>query len=120
MNKRIYCIFLPVLAILFSIFCSADNAIFFQQNAPGLNITKVSAGHSLPFSSGLKKGDKKVNINAIRVKAKHDATATHIPAHWESAASIVYYAKSYFSSYSACELHAHLKGYNLRGPPSVI
>lgn len=119
MNKRIYHFLLPLLVILFSIICRGDNAVFFQESTPGLSITEISDAHTLPFSTDLKKGDKKVNINAIRVKARHDILAVNIPAHGEPVVHFVYYTKAYYSSYNFCELYANLPGYNLRGPPSA-
>ena len=124
MNKRIYYILFPILAMLFSI---ADSHVGIEYNiASGTKASSIpgianfSAAHAHPFSSNLKKQEHKVNINAIRIKAKHDAIAISILTYWELGVPFIYYTKSYCSSHNSYELNAHLPCYNLRGPPSLI
>ena len=120
MNKRIYFIILPILALLSGSYGMLYNLVSNQQATTSeLNITVASPQNSLPFSSNLKKQEKKIDINAMRIKAKHDVMAVNIPFHWEPLTLFVYHTKAHNGWYSVYELCAFRAGYHLRGPPSL-
>jgi len=119
-NRRIYYILLPILALLAGSFGMLYHSVSVAQASVGKCITTISPKQQFPFSSNLKKQEKKADINAMRIKAKHDVVAINIPAQWKPTPLFVYYNKPYNSFYCAYELCAFHAGYHLRGPPALV
>ena len=83
------------------------------------SVTIILPEQQPPFSSNLTKQEKKVDINAMRIKAKHDAVAINIPTFWEPQIAFVFHTRPYNGFYCAYELCAFHAGYHLRGPPAL-
>ena len=109
MNKRICFILLPVIALLCvsigMLYYSVSTARNFSERGGAI----ISSRGALS-SGNLKKQDKKIDINAMRIKAKRDVVAINIPPQWELAVLFVYYNKPYNSFYCAYELCAFHAG----------
>ena len=122
MNKRIYFILFPILALLFSSSNGRENKfISFQAGIPVFNYTcQTSVQNSGPFSSDLKKGGGKINKNAIRIKAWDGSFAIDIPAQWTPTRRVIYSVKPVNSTYTVFLQQAYASDHNLRGPPAAI
>jgi hypothetical protein len=120
MNKRIYLILLPILAILFSITGRTNNPLFATQTVHGSKISRVVIQNDFPASPDLTKNNRSRIRTAIRIKAWDDAVAINItPApgivfHHFLSPSIIY------GGYRVNELSAHFSTSGLRGPPVVL
>ncbi|MFI5195558.1 MAG: hypothetical protein ACHQD8_00575 [Chitinophagales bacterium] len=117
MNKRIYFILLPVLAIIFSIICWKNNSVFFNEPARDLSITKNVAQVDFPYSSGVKKENKNRIKNAIRIKAWDDAAAINIFSTPDPVFLYLLFPRVVYGGYRLYELSAHFSTSGLRGPP---
>lgn len=116
MNKRIFNILLPVLAlILTAINCTGDY-IGFSNPADGYSI---SAAHQSrhPYSVNLNKETNRKHKNAIRIKAWDDAAAMVAPTAWNPVAINCYFEKAYCCYYNAPVLSSRFSRHKLRGPP---
>ena len=118
MNKRIFFILLPILALLFntSDVKGTDFKSFPKESGSGF-VSQASAQSTIPSSSDLKNGSGKVNRNAIRIKANNGALELDIPKVWSFATRAVYLARLVFGIYNIYTADAHPAIYNLRGPP---
>jgi len=118
-NKRIYYILLPILALLVCSYGMLYHAVSVARTSAAESFITIAPEQKLPFSSDLKKQEKKIDINAMRIKAKHDVVAINIPTFWEPPVAFVYHTKPYNSFYCVYELCAFHAGYHLRGPPAL-
>ena len=118
MNKRIYFILFPALAIILSIICRNDNTVFFKGPVHDLSISQNITQAGFPFSPGVKKENKSRLKNAIRIKARHDVvTINFFPA---SDACLPFFPSQrvlIYGGYRVGELSAHFSTSGLRGPP---
>ena len=119
MNKKVCFILLPIIALL----CVSCGMLYYSvstaKNFSEQSATTVSTPSALS-SGNLKKQEKKIDINAMRIKAKRDVVAINVPPQWALAALSVHYNKPYNSFYCAYELCAFHAGYHLRGPPALV
>ena len=117
MNKRIYFILLPVLAIILSIICGSNNAVFFNKSAPDLTITKHVTQIGFPYSSDLKKENKNPIKNIIRKKAWDDTNAINFCPTHDPVLPCVLFPTVVYGGYRLYELSAYFSASGLRGPP---
>jgi hypothetical protein len=116
MNKRIYLILLPLLALILSVInCKQDSYASFGKPGQEFNI---SVGHH-PYSVNLNKDTSHKHKNAIRIKAWDDATAMIAPASWIPFTRLCYYTPPAYSYYRSPVCALRFSRHKLRGPPTV-
>ena len=119
MNKRIYFILLPILAIIFSIICGKNNAVSFNEPSHDLRITKNVVQVDFPYSPGVKKENNNRIKNAIRIKALHDVVAIDISSILDPIFICLLSPRVIYGGYRLYELSAHFSTSGLRGPPAA-
>ena len=117
MNKRVYFILLPILALLFILSGGQRNVARFQpvsQFSVRGNSRQQHASHSV----NLAKNDSHQKKNKIRIKACDDYSALEVAEMSVPSSPIFYYCKPAYKVCAVYFLSAHYSEYNLRGPPS--
>jgi hypothetical protein len=118
MKKSIYFFLVPVLALITFINCRSHYEMRENSNAKNLCI---SAFHQYEDSYSISV-DRKINSkdkNAIRIKARDDASAMALPCLWVAIVNNLYYTQPFYSTY-ASPVSSHLFLWRkLRGPPVV-
>lgn len=116
MNKRIYFILLPILALLFSFSGRADDAVLYLPVSE-FSITGVSLQNHIPHSFSLTKDDNHKKQNKIRIKARDDYSAIDVVEPRIQLSPIYYYNKPTCRVCTVYFLSVHHPKHNLRGPP---
>lgn len=119
MNKKLYFILFPLLAMLFSIYGKGGEFIPFKKEAAGLSVSGSSIQQKAPDFSDIQKNDRKIKKNKIRIKARDAAAEMDIPLYWEAEAKVVFYQNVTYSGYILYAKSAELPVHNLRGPPAI-
>jgi hypothetical protein len=117
MNKRIYFILLPILALLFS-FSGRGEDLILCTPASECSIAIASLQNHIPHSFNQTRDDTNQKKNKIRIKAWDDYSAIDVAESWLQFPKKYYYLKPTFSGYTSYFQSAHFSRYNLRGPPA--
>ena len=116
MNKRLYLILFPILALIVSINCRGDNTVF--SNKPFSNATIITAAQNhLPYSVNLNKQSDHKAKNAIRIKACEGSAAIVFIAGWLPVSIKSYHTKPIYFYNNNHTLSFHSCQHKLRGPP---
>ena len=122
MNKRIYFILFPILAILFCIHCNAGIAVphqdYHQGSSTWLSIGNKPVEGEHTYLPVAKKQDHKKTKNTIRIKAWDDASAVILPLYSFTPKKYFFYANTYYPCHYSFTPSGYYSEYNLRGPPT--
>jgi hypothetical protein len=117
MNKKIFFILLPVLALLFS-FSGKDVHSISSGQGPEFSITVTSLQSHVP-SVNMTRDDTHQKKNKIRIKARDDYSAIDVAEVCTLPYRIYRYCRSAFITASADFPSIYLSSYHLRGPPAL-
>ena len=118
MNKRVFFVLLPLIAILFSLNCMGDSAILLKRGARESVLTSSRVQIVLPNSVKLNKENNKETKNKIRVKAWDDNSDIDISVPWCQSSEICHSDKPVYAVCVVYVQSTHFFRNNLRGPPA--
>ena len=116
MNKRIYFILLPLLALLFSFSGREEGSMVARSG--GLTLYGASLQSHSSQSASLNRDNNNQKKNKIRIKAWDDNLAVAIAAPWVMPVRVYAVYKSPFGVYDVHFQSAYFSSAHLRGPPA--
>jgi len=122
MNKRLYFILYPLLALLAIFYTSRDTIVTaFDKSVPSqecnFSSTRKTAAHG--HTVVLSKDTRERSKNKIRIKANDDYAAIDIPCGFQPAPVNAYASSLNYGEYRTFFFSSPRHSYRLRGPPAA-
>jgi hypothetical protein len=122
MNKKLYFILYPLVALLAVFYTSHETlvAAFHKTNpASGFNFSSARKSAARTHSVVLSKDSRDRSKNKIRIKANDDCAAVGIPAEVRIRPLVIYPSAVAYSDFRTVFFAGIRSVYRLRGPPSA-